>query len=807
LNFVFTFVSLFIIGLNKNKNSKMKSWIITICIVGITQMAALGQSGQIKGIVADQNGKPAPFVSVQLKEIKKNTSSDENGVFSLINIKPDVYTLIASFVGYKTLEQKIKIEDGKTLNLSLELFENAETLKEIIVKGYLSQNEKMVSVGKIAIRPMDLPQSVMTIDKQVIENQQVRSMSDVLMNTNGVYIMGTTGGYQEEIAGRGFSFGSTNTFKNGVRYFNGMMSEMNSIERVEVMKGSTAILFGNVAAGGIINLVTKKPKFDFGGEVSLRTGSFGLIKPSFDIFGGISKNMAFRLNGSYEKANSFRAGVSSERFYVNPSLLFKIGQKTDLLIETDYMQDRRTPDFGAGIINYQLVEIPRERFLGVSWSNYEAKQASATATLTHRLSDHWKLNLTTAFRHYANDLFANTRPNAGVGLIKSDGTWIRNIQRSKSNDNYYLAQLDLTGAFNTGSISHQMLAGIDTDQFETYTTTYTPLVRYDTVNVFGTKNHKIRTDVPNLEEATLTTSPVNRVGIYLQDLMALSQKFKLLAGLRYSYQQTGSDVYTYTNKTTDKVINYDGAFSPRFGLIFQPTKNHSLFASYSNSFVLNTGVDIKGNALKPSLVDQYEVGIKNELLNGKLSVNLTVYEIVNGNFAQTALANGNTYTYIKELVGTVSSEGIEIDLAARPVKGLDLMAGYSFNETKYVKSNTYVEGSLLKYNPNHTANMSINYRLEEGKLKGLTLGLTGVFIGDRQAGRSTRIQVANDAYKLVEIPSYTQIDGTIRYNFGIISVAGKIGNIFDTISYNVHDDNSVNPITPRNYSFSIGIKL
>ncbi len=777
-------------------------------IFSIIFLNAIAQTGQLNGNVTNGEGQAVPFVSVYLKENQQGTTSNEKGEFNIKNLKAADYTLVASFVGFKTLEQKIKIEDGKTLNLSLELFENAETLKEIVVRGYVSQNEKIISIGKIAIRPMDLPQSIATIDRQALDNQQVLKISDVLMNTNGVYIMGTTGGYQEEISGRGFAYGSSNTFRNGVRYFNGMITELSGIERVEVLKGSSAILFGNVAAGGIINLVTKKPKFDFGGEASLRVGSFGMIKPTFDVFGGIGKGkkVAFRLNGSYEKANSFRVGVQSERLYVNPSLLIKLGKKTEVLLEGDYANDNRTPDFGVGIVNYQLVDIPRERFLGVAWSHFKAKQSSVSTTITHKFSGDWKLTFTGAYRNYATDLFSNTRPNAGT-LINSVGTWIRNIQRSEVSDNYYLAQLDLTGQFKTGNIQHQVLIGTDTDQFNTQTTAYNQIANYDTINIFGLKAYKMRNDIPILTRNTLTSSPVSRVGIYVQDLVHLSNKIKLLAGMRYSYQQTGSDVLVYKTNINTSTTYFDGAFSPRLGLVYQPTKNHSVFASYSNSFALNTGVDIAGNALKPSLIDQYEIGIKNELLGGKVSANLTIYKIVNGNFAQTSLVNGNTYTYIKELVGTVSSEGLEIDLAARPAKGLSLMAGYSFNETKYVKSNTYIEGSLLKYNPNHTANASANYRFEDGKLKGLNVGLTAVYIGQRFAGRSTRTQVANDAFRLVELPSYTQFDATLGYGFKNVYLRGKVGNVLDKIGYNVHDDNSVNPITPRNYALTIGIRL
>lgn len=765
-------------------------------------------SGKLKGYVTNGEGKPAEFVSIQLKELRRGATTNEKGEFLIENIKPNSYTLVASFVGFKTLERKISIEADKTTGINLELFENSELLKEIVVKGYVNANEKVVSVGKIAIKPIDLPQSIAVIDRQILDNQQVRNMSDVLVNTNGVYIMGTTGGYQEEIAGRGFSFGSSNTFKNSVRYFNGMITDLSNVEKVEVMKGSSAILFGNVAAGGIINLVTKKPKFDFGGEISMRAGSFGLLKPTLDIYGGIGKSqiLAYRLNTSYEKANSFRQGVSSERFYINPSLLIKLGKKTDILLEADYSNDERTPDFGAGIINYEVVELPRERFLGVAWSNYTAKQLSTTATITHNFSENWKLNFTGAYRNYATDLFANTRPNTGT-LITKDGMWIRNIQRTQVAEDYYLAQLDLTGKFNTGKISHQLLFGIDTDQFETKTTAYSQLARYDTVNIFGTKRYKIRTDIPTLNVATFTTSPVSRVGVYVQDLISLTKNVKFLAGVRYSYQQTGSEVYNVSTKLTTNSVYFDGAFSPRLGLVIQPNKSMSLFGSYSNSFTLNTGVDVEGNALKPSLIDQFEIGIKNQLIANKLSLNLTAYQIINSNLAQISLANGNTNANIRELVGEVTSKGIELDFVARPVKNLSVIAGYSYNETRYTKSNTFVVGSLLRYNPNHTANLSANYNFLDGKLQGLNIGLTSLYFGDRQAGRSTRVQVVNDNFKLVLIPAYTQIDATAGYTYKNVSFRAKVGNIFNVFSYNVHDDNSVNPIAPRNFSTTLSWKF
>lgn len=771
--------------------------------------AGFAQTAQIKGMVTDEEGKAAVFVNIQLVETAQGVSTDLDGKFALTNLNAGTYTLVASYVGYRTLNQKISIEEGKTVELALELFENTETLKEIVIKGYLTQNERITSIGKMAVKQMDLPISIQVIDRQVLEGQQVASIQDVLMNTNGVYVMGATGGYQEEIAGRGFAYSSSNTFKNGTRFINSMMPELSSLERVEVLKGSAAFLYGNVAAGGVLNLVTKKPKFGFGGEIGLRTGSFGLIKPSFDLYGGIGKaeKAAFRLNGTYQKANSFRQYVQSERFYLNPSLLFKLSKKTELLLEGDYLDDARTPDFGAGIINYEVIpNYPRDRFLGVRWGYINSTQMNTAATLTHKLNEKWKLSFNGSYRDFDQALFATTRPNTG-SLIKADGLWTRNIQKSENSDKYMILQGDLSGTFNTGSIGHQVLLGFDADHFVQQTQQYAQLAKYDVVNVFEDLPTNSRNDVPVMTKSTFSNNPTDRYGIYFQDLISLLPTVKILAGLRYSVQKSESNVTASDGKITTTLTPQADAFSPRLGLVFQPNAYHTAFISYSNSFSLNTGVDVNGSVLPPSIIDQYEVGFKNELFKGKASANLTFYQIYNGNLAQPSLANGNTYTYIMELAGAVRSRGVELDFTARPTPNLSIMAGYSYNETKYVKSNTYIEGSFLRYNPNHTANASMQYQVGEGKFKGLSLGFTAVYIGTRYAGRSTRVQVANDAYRITKLPDYVQFDATAGYQFKNLFLRAKLANVFNVLSYNVHDDNSVNPIAPRNFMLSLGWKF
>jgi iron complex outermembrane receptor protein len=679
-----------------------------------------------------------------------------------------------------------------------------EILKEVIVTS--NQQKKPINIGKSVIKPMDLPQATAVVNAKTMENQQVNSITDILKNVNGVYIFGTTGGYQEEIASRGFSLSSSNTFKNGVRYFNGMSVETSGLEKIEFLKGSTAILYGNVSAGGILNLVTKKPKFDFGGEINFKQGSFNNFKPAFDVYGSFdnSKKIAYRINSSYEKSASFRNNVNSERFYFNPSFLFKINSKTELLIESDYIRDSRTPDFGAGIINYEIVEIPRNRFLGVSWGYYDSKQASLTATLSHELNKNWMLNFVSGLRFYQTDLLSNTRPNSGTnGTVQANGDWTRSIQRAEAKDNYYIQQLDLKGDFKTGKISHQFLFGMDTESYKTNTTAYKNFNNYDTINIFEEYNASLEAAIPTLEKNTLTTAPINRFGAYVQDLISFNDQWKLLTGIRYSYQDTRSDVLLFSSNEIVNTTNFDSAFSPRLGLIYQPTKNHSLFTSYSNSFEINTGQDENGKTLTPSIIDQYEIGVKNKFFDERLFLNITAYQITNDKFYQQSLSNGNSYSYIKVLAGEVRSQGVEVDIIANPVKGLSVLAGYSFNETKYLNSDYFIEGSQLKYNPKNTANLNFNFNFETGKLKGLNFGLINTYVGTRYAGRPTRVQVAGDTRKLIYVADFVQVDGTIGYTKNKWSIRTKLSNIFNELSYNIHDDNSLNPIAPRNYSISL----
>lgn len=789
---------------------------ITGLLLLFTVICASAQSAGITGKIISSDGSPATGVHVSVKGTAKDAVTDENGVYSIRNIKEGEHVVTANLVGVKEQKQVVAVKEGKTYTVNFSLTEDLKTLNEVMVKAVKSYNREVVSIGKLPIKAMDLPQSISVVNHEILEQQQTTHLSDVLKNVNGVYQMGSTGGIQEEIAARGFAFGSSNTFKNGVRYNNGINPEISSLERVEILKGSAAILYGNVAAGGVLNLVTKKPVFEKGGEVTMRLGSYDFYKPSFDIYGPInnSNTIAFRLNGSYEKSRSFRDNVKGERFYINPSFLVKAGKKIDVLIEGDYLNDDRTLDYGVGAINYKLIDVPRSRFIGAGWSYNKVEQMGATVTSTYHINEKWELRNVSGLQNYTADLFGTTRPNASGNFVAADGKWIRGVQRTGTYEEYYMTELDLTGHFNTGSLKHTLLIGADMDKYLTSSTAYNPVAKYDSVNVFDLEKYKQRTDVPTLTQNTLTQAPIRRIGGYVQDLISITEKIKLLAGVRYSYLHTEAEVYTYAKNTTTKATNFDNALTPRIGVVYQPLKTMSVFASYANSFVPNTGsanLDINGKPLPPSYYTQYEAGVKNELFKGLLTANLTAYQIVNSNLVQSVL--DSLYPNAKEMGGEVTSRGLEIDLMTKSYKGFSIVAGYSYNKTTYTKSNTYEVGSQLRYNPNHMANASIYYAFDnKSVLKGVNLGLSALYFGDRYAGRSTRYllngkELKNDSYKLMEIPSYTQVDASIGYQLYNVSLRVRMTNVLNVLSYHVHDDNSVNPIAPRQFVATLSYKF
>jgi iron complex outermembrane receptor protein len=776
------------------------------------------QTGTIKGKITTTDGHPAPFVNITLKEINKGAITSEQGVFMLNKVKQGSYTLVVSHTGLQTLEKQVTIGADEVLAIHLALVENSKQLDAVFVDGRKSLNEKVITIGKAGIAPMDLPQSISVVPQTVLKDQQVMRLSDVVKNVNGVYLGTARGSTQETFYARGYSFSNSNMFKNGARINSGVMPEVSGLERVEVLKGSAAILYGNVSPGGILNMVTKKPKFNFGGEVNMRAGSYDLYKPSFDIYGPISSKLAYRLNGTYEKANSYRNQVHSSRYYVNPSLLYKLSNKTEIIVEGDYLYHEFTPDFGIGSLdNTKIPDVPRSTFFGTPWQYAKSQQATATVTVNHQFNDHWSLNSSASYQQYNRDYYSTERIQA-----KANGDWSRPLNKTKTQEDYYVAQVNLNGKFKTAGIEHHLLTGIDADRYLTSNYTYNQPTTYDIINLLDPAKYTPRTDIPDASAIKVVKAPINRFGAYVQDLISLTSKLKVLAGVRWSYQEsrpaTTTDLLTHVETKT--TIRTDKAFSPRFGVVYKPLTTTSVFASYANSFVINNSAgvtDVYGNQLPPSLVDQFEIGVKNDFFRGLLSANVTLYRIKNNNLVQTAQfqkdgVTENTNPNFKALTGETTSDGVEVDLSAHPVAGLNIVAGYSYNYMRYTKTDTtktgnFKEGERLVNTPAHTANASVFYTFTTTALKGVKVGVTALYIGDRVGGWNNTKGQAQTYDRRIPVDGFCTVDVSAGYTWKNISLLAKVSNLTNTYNYYVHENYSINPIAPRQVVATVSYKF
>ena len=693
-----------------------------------------------------------------------------------------------------------------------------QIIEEVIITS--NRIKKTGSVVKSGISIKDLPQSVQEIGSEVIAQQQAVRLSDVVKNVNGVYVSSARGGAQEFFYGRGYDLSANNMFKNGFRFNSGSIPEVSSLEKVEVLKGSAALLFGNVSPGGILNMVTKMPSFKNGGEVAMQMGSYSFYKPSIDFYGPLNQSIAYRFVGSYENSESFRDVVKKERYYINPSFLFKINSRTEMVLQGDFMNDNWTPDFGTGVIGKKILDLPRNTYLGATWSNGNTKQATVSNLFTHTFNSNWKFNFNSSFQHF-------NRTSKGTERVQpaADGTWNRPLGQNKNVEKIVSNQASLQVNFNTGKVKHQFFTGLDFENAYTdaYTFVFSPAT-YGTGNVFDFENFDQGGAIPDARNSKIVKTDTKRFGVYAQDLISITDKIKVLAGLRWSWQEAQADTYDYPTTggevLTEGAKRKDQAFTPKAGLVYQPVTSISLFASYANSFTPNTGTTVNGDALEASIIDQFELGVKKEFLEGKLTSNVTLYQIVNSNLAQTAefKANGtlNTDTSIKVLSGETTSKGVEVDITAKPVEGLNIIAGYSYNDMRYTKTSgtngSFIVGDRVVRTPATTANLSFFYTLQGGKLKGVSFGALANYIGDRFGGWNDNYVVSNTGVvtftdREIPINGYTTIDLSVGYTWKKISVLCKLSNITNELNYTLHENYSVNPIAPRQVLGSIKYKF
>lgn len=611
----------------------------------------------------------------------------------------------------------------------------------------------------------DIPQSIQVIPRQVLEDQQAIRLTDALRNVSGITEGNTFGGSKDVFIIRGFE--QENIFRDGFRGTgNIVVRETANLERIEVLKGPASVLFGTLEPGGVINLVTKKPLSEPSYAAELQIGNFGLVRPSIDFSGPLNsdRSLLYRLNAVYESSDGFRnfeQGI--ERVFISPVLSWKISDRTDLTLEFEYLDDTRPRDRGIVAIGKGIADIPFDRFLGEPGDVNSSKEFNASYQLEHRFNENWKLR--NAFRFSTTD---ETRLNAEPSdFDATTGELTRDWYDGRASVQSYALQTNVVGNFTTGSIKHKLLFGVDLNRDISDVRDFFEFGGAPSINIFnpvyGLAPRPRRDDLP---DKFFFNDRIDILGIYLQDQIDLADNLKFLIGGRFDIVDQENRFRDASGTDTTSTQQVD-ALTPRIGIVYQPIKPLSLYASYSQSFAPNSGTTASGSLLEPERGTQYEVGIRGEFLDGNLSANLAAYHLTKSNIATSDLNPNNVGFSVA--IGEQTSQGIELDVIGEILPGWNIIASYAYTDAEITKDNDLPVGNILVGVPKNTASLWTTYELQQGSLQGLGFGVGVFFVGDRQGDLSNSFQV----------PSYVRTDASLFYKRNNWRAGINIKNLFD----------------------------
>ncbi|MDD2984187.1 MAG: TonB-dependent receptor [Crocinitomicaceae bacterium] len=820
-----------------NTNKILLLAVLFILVIAPSAFAQKGKTGMIYGKITNMNDKVAPESRITIIDLNISADADANGNYILMNIPFGTHQIEFSAAGYFPEIVTIDLKDQQT-NINRSLSTPSKIMDQLEVFGERDkQPEKLDGISRLPLLPNEQIQSVSIISEKLIEQQGSLSIADATRNVAGIYTYATFGGVRESMSSRGFR--GIPVLKNGVRIQTdfrgaGFSTDFSGVESIQIIKGANSISMGAAsdlgAPGGIINIVTKTPKFTNSGAVSLRVGSFNQFRPTFDVQNVIGKDgkVAFRINGAYEKNRSFHniQDIGQEKVYINPSLAWRPDNKTEIVLEMDHLNDTRS--FDPGTVNLsignkenQIYEMPTDRFLGFVGNNAIQKTTTYTARFKRYITDKNNLYVRGAF--YYADYNSDAIVSALSALPRVDSIDVNAMQvnlykrslarNSARRDKSSVTQFDLVGVkIKTGIFKHTFQTGIDYKTTHLTNSSYNSFV-VDTINVMANVSNNLPA---GLADFTLTSEAISMdrtIGLSAQEVLEIGKKVKLFGGVRFGTAQSSTPQGNQV--VTSSFLN------PIAGAMVNVWKGVNVFGSYTNSTNPRTAqnLDINGNALGNETINQIEGGIKSSWLKDRLRFNATYYVISNkGMNIQAALENPVTgaielQTYYFQ-GGNDERKGLEVELVGRILPNLEVIIGYSYIDAQFKEHTTFVPGSSPNNTPKHTANAYVNYGFKNKTLRGLSVGASYFYLGARPYNDWTQSNVSfhgiTPNLKPWDNKAYSLVNAQIAYDFKYaknetlnnFDVRFLANNIFDAVGYDAYRTSYINRINPRNFAFS-----
>ncbi len=599
-------------------------------------------------------------------------------------------------------------------------------LEEVVVYGraqefYLQQDTKIGTKTETNI--MDLPQSAQLLTEQLIIDQAARDITDLYRSIAGVSEFSYSG-----VTFRGFR-DDDNVFYDGVRgdpYSGFGVPQLFNVERVEVLKGPASALYGGGEPGGMINYVTKKPQFEDYTELRLTAGDYDTFGGSVDRRGGLSEQIAYRIAAFYESEDSFRKNADAKNLQVAGGLLFELGANTSLDTTFDYVRQ----DLGGNRLRGVPVNDDGRFLVDPSYNanesfDYQDLEAfSIQANLDHTFSDTFSVNSTLRYinneRRQAYHESRDWVDVNGDGVANNVDQTIKREYRKQYRANIETSlTTDFVYRFNVGSFDNTLLFGGD---YHDTDTDYDYLrARYEAdgvanLNIFTPDYGETNPALYKLTDLNPSGTDNERYSGYIQNQVVLTEQWLLLLGLRYDHFEDEEEQSGYQFS--------DHSVTPRAGLTFKPSNAMSIYLNYSESFnptSLSDQEDTEGEgSLDPETGKQYELGLKNEWLDGSLMSTLAIYRIDKNDVALSNPADTGPGDGRPSLLnaGKVRSEGAEVTLVGDLTDYWTVTANYAYNDTRVVDdassetlTNTFGDGKHFVNAPRNQAGLWTRYEL------------------------------------------------------------------------------------------------
>lgn len=731
--------------------------------------------GSISGKAVLKDGNSLQGATVKISELNKTTTTDSDGTYQLKNIPFGTYFVEIKLNGYESSPASVIVDQNNTeVTLDFEMAYTSQKLEEVIVSsgGNRFARKESEEVSKMKLKNMENPQVYTIVSKELMKEQVITDYNSAFKNVPGAGISEVRNQGRTTNISRGFA--TPQLVRNGVGSFTYNTIDPSNLERIEVIKGPSATLFGSTISsfGGLFNRVTKKPFNFFKGEVSYSAGDWDLNRLTADINTPLNedKTALFRINTALHSERSFQDAGFNKSFFIAPSFSYEVNDRLTLLIDAEFSVSkgtsptRLTPYTKADATAHSIEElgIPYNLSFANNTVNYTGQQYNIFAQLKYKISDEWT----------SQTIVSRTRSSSEGYVVALTMLSNETLRQQVTNQDYPYYGTDIqqnfNGDFKIGKLRNRVVAGLDF--YSLRATRNDATVNMPALNFRkpgdAYNNFTINKIEPLFASATYTNMVSNderTYSAYVSDVLNVTDRLLVMGGVRAD-RYINKGVY-YPSRDSIAGNYNQTAFSPRLGAVYQVVKDKvSVFGNYMNGFNNVGGSDFNGNTFKPNQANQLEGGVKFDF--NKISATFSYYDIKVTNVTR----DDPDHVNFQIQDGTQLSKGFEAELIANPIKGLNIVAGYTYNDSEYTKANPSINGlrPTTAGSPT-TANLWASYRLTEGAASGLGFGFGGIYGSEYYQTNTTTFKFS--------IPSYTVLDASVFYDRPKFRLGLKVDNL------------------------------